>query len=158
MDKIQYHIVSPAENDRIRQITDWYFSEWKIPILETVQRLTSITADPLQCQVLLIVNGLPVATGGLYSHLGLIDKVPGFNVYRNWLALVYPTPGQRKKGYGAMVCKHVETHAQAMGIEKIYLFTDTAEHLYRRLGWTELQRLPIGVRNIVVMEKKLFLK
>ena len=57
-----------------------------------------------------------------------------------------------------MVCKHVETHAQAMGIEKIYLFTDTAEHLYRRLGWTELQRLPIGVRNIVVMEKKLFLK
>ena len=57
-----------------------------------------------------------------------------------------------------MVCKHVETHAQAMGIEKIYLFTDTAEHLYRRLGWTELQRLPMGVRNIVVMEKKLFLK
>ena len=57
-----------------------------------------------------------------------------------------------------MVCKHVETHAQAMGIEKIYLFTDTAEHRYRRLGWTELQRLPMGARNIVVMGKKLFLK
>ena len=53
-----------------------------------------------------------------------------------------------------MVCKHVETHAQAMGIEKIYLFTDTAEHRYRRLGWTELQRLPMEARNIVVMEKK----
>ena len=103
MDKIQYHIVSPAENDRIRQIADWYFSEWKIPILETVQRLTSITADPLQCQVLLTVNGLPVATGRLYSHVGLIDKVPGFDVYRNWLALVYTIPGQRKKGYSAMV-------------------------------------------------------
>ena len=46
-----------------------------------------------------------------------------------------------------MVCKHVETHAQAMGIEKIYLLTDTAEHLYRRLGWTELQRLHRGKKH-----------
>ena len=113
MEKIQYHIVSPAENDRIRQIADWYFSEWKIPILETVQRLTSITADPLQCQVLLTVNGLPVATGGLYSHIGLIDKVPGFNVYRNWLALFTQSPANAKKGMALW-------------------FANTLKHMHRR--------------------------
>lgn len=42
-----------------------------------------------------------------------------------------------------------------MGLEKMFLFTDTAERLYSGLGWTELERLQLGNRNVVVMEKNL---
>ncbi len=37
----------------------------------------------------------------------------------------------------------------------MYLFTDTAESLYERLGWHQLERLFLGERNIVVMKKSL---
>jgi hypothetical protein len=40
-----------------------------------------------------------------------------------------------------------------MGLEKIYLFTHTSESLYRRLGWQQLERLALGGKDIVVMEK-----
>ena len=155
MGEIQYHIVSPNDNDTIRLIADWYLSEWKIPIDKTVQKLNSITAENSQLQVLMTVDRLPVSTGGLYNHVGLIDKMPRFKVYRNWLALVYTTPVQRQKGYGALICNYIQEHAKRIDIDKLYLFTDTAERLYKRLGWTELERLLMGARNIVVMEREL---
>jgi hypothetical protein len=37
----------------------------------------------------------------------------------------------------------------------MYLFTDTAEQLYKRLGWTEMERLATGDRKVVIMKKDL---
>ena len=37
----------------------------------------------------------------------------------------------------------------------MYLFTDTAEQLYQRLGWTDMERLAMGDRNVVVMKNDL---
>jgi len=35
------------------------------------------------------IDGLPTATGGVYDHVGLIDREPRFKVYSPWLALVF---------------------------------------------------------------------
>ena len=37
----------------------------------------------------------------------------------------------------------------------MYLFTDTTEQLYQRLGWTEMERLAMGDRNVAAMKKDL---
>jgi GNAT superfamily N-acetyltransferase len=99
------------------------------------------------------LDGVPISTGGLYHHVGLLDKAPHLKVYKHWLALVYTIPKQRNQGYGALICQRIQHHSKSIGIDKLYLFTDTAERLYRRLGWAEIESLSIDSRNIVVMEK-----
>jgi GNAT superfamily N-acetyltransferase len=155
MADIKFHILRQDDLKLFQLIADWYLSEWQIPTHKTVQRLQDITADNLQFQVLMLLDDFPIATGGLYDHVGLLDKEPRLKIYKNWLALVYTTPDSRGKGYGALICKYIQDHSKSLGLDKIYLFTDTAERLYKRLNWTELERIQVGNRNVVLMEKNL---
>ena len=153
MTNIKFAPVSPDDTFMIEQIAGWYFDEWKIPVDKTKAKLKAVTADSSQFQISMALDSNPIATGGLYNHVGLLDKEPRFSVYKNWLVLVYTIPDRRHQGYGALLCNYIQEHAKNLGIDKINLFTDTAEQLYRRLGWKEIERLNIGQRNIVVMEK-----
>ncbi|MEP6947793.1 MAG: hypothetical protein ABI863_00900 [Ginsengibacter sp.] len=155
MTDIRFHILQPGDNDTFQLIAEWYSNELKIPMHHTIQKLKSVTADRSQFQALMTLDGSPVSTGGLYNHVGLLDKEPGFNIYKNWLAIVYTIPEQKQKGYGALIGKYIQEHSKKLGLEKMYLFTDTAERLYNKPGWAELERLQPGDRNVVVMEKNL---
>lgn len=155
MSDIKFHIVQPNNYKTIQLIADWYFCEWKIPRDKTIEKLKSVTASYSQFQILMTVDNIPVSTGGLYDQVGLLDKEPRLKVYKNWLALVYTVSDKRHKGYGALICKHIQDYSKSLGIDTLYLFTDTAERLYKRLGWIEMERLVTGDRNIVVMKKDL---
>jgi len=77
--------------------------------------------------------------------------VPRLNEYKDWLALVYTIPGERGKGYGAQLCNFIMVRAKEKGVKKMYLFTEKAESLYMRLGWTMLEKLFEGERELTVM-------
>jgi GNAT superfamily N-acetyltransferase len=153
--EIKYRIVTKDDSDIIELISNWYLEQWNIPKKITIQRLNDFSSDGSQFQVLLTINGIPTATGGLYDHVGLIDKEPRFKIHKNWLALVYTVPDQRHKRIGTLLCCYIERYAKKAGVNEMFLFTDTAERLYARLGWKELERLSLGDRNIVVMKKEL---
>ncbi|MGN6616249.1 MAG: GNAT family N-acetyltransferase [Ilyomonas sp.] len=155
MTKINFKILKPNDQATFQLIADWYLSEWKIPCDKTIERLQTITADNSQFQILMTLNGTPISTGGVYDHVGLLDKEPRLKIHKNWLALVYTLPEKRHQGYGALICKHIQDHSKSLGIYTMHLFTDTAENLYKRLGWTEMERLAMGDRNVVVMKKEL---
>lgn len=155
MREIKFEIVQPGDNKAIHLIADWYLDEWNIPVNKTIERLKTITADSSQLQVLMSLNNVPITTGGLYHHVGLLDKEPGFKIYNNWLALVYTIPGMRHRGFGALICNYIQNYSKESGRKEMYLYTDTAESLYERLGWYQLERLSLGERNIVVMKKDL---
>lgn len=106
-----------------------------------------------QFQVMMSVDGVPLATGGLYNHVGILDKIPRLAIHPHWLALVYTLPEHRGKGYGASLCECIEQHAQSLGLKELALFTHTAESLYRRLGWRQAERIAAGGRDLVVMTK-----
>jgi N-acetylglutamate synthase-like GNAT family acetyltransferase len=155
MREIKYQIVNNNDNNTIHLIADWYFLEWNIPKQTTIKKIKNFSADSKQFQVLMTLDNIAVATGGLYNHVGLLDKEPKFRIYKNWLALVYTTPENRKKGLGALICDHIQVQSKKLGIKEIYLFTDTAESLYERLGWHQLERLFLSERQVVVMKKSL---
>jgi GNAT superfamily N-acetyltransferase len=152
MDKIAFQLLQPNDRQTFELIAGWYVSEWNIPVDKTINRLPEITADSSQFQVVMTLNDLPVATGGIYNHVGIVDKEPRFGVYKNWLALVYTIPAHRKKGYGASICHFIQDHAKSLGLDTLHLFTDTAERLYERLGWKAIERVAMGERSVVVME------
>ena len=155
MINIKFHIIQPDDLETLKLIADWYLKEWNIPTDITIKRLQTITADKEQFQVLMTLDGIPISTGGLYDHVGLLDKEPRFKIHKKWLALIYTTPDKRGQGYGALICKFIQDHSKNLGLSKIHLFTDTAERLYKRLGWIEIEKITISDRNIVIMTKDL---
>ncbi|MBO9594976.1 MAG: GNAT family N-acetyltransferase [Niabella sp.] len=157
MSSVEFKILQPDDQQLLKLIAGWYVEEWQIPVETTLERLSNITAGKAQFQVLMILDGIPIATGGIYDHVGLLDRLPHLNVYKKWLALVYTLPSERGRGYGAALCTYIQNYCRHQGLEKIHLFTHTAETLYRRLGWKALERTVIGNRDIVIMEKTVLL-
>lgn len=155
MTDIKYQIITPDDNENISLIADWYLTEWNIPIQTTIEKTKNLSADNYEFQVLMTIDNKPIATGGLYNHVGLLDKEPRLKMYKNWLALVYTKPDNRGKGLGALICSHIQDLSKDLGLKEIYLFTHTAENLYKRLDWQQLERLALGGKDIVVMKKEL---
>ena len=155
MNDIRHTLVKPDDNESIELIAGWYLTEWNIPKQTTIEKLKGFSADGLQFQLLIMLDGLPIATGGLYHHVGLLDKEPKFKVYKHWLALVYTAPEHRSKGYGALLCNAILARSKELGLKDIYLFTYTAERLYKRLDWQPLERFTVDGKDIVVMKKEL---
>ncbi len=155
MTEIEYHLVTPDDSLEIALIADWYFSEWGIPIQTTIDKTKKLTEGNNEFQIVMTLDNKPIATGGLYNHVGLLDKEPRLRIYKNWLALVYTIPENRGKGLGALICNHIQSQAKSLGLKNIYLFTHTAENLYIRLGWQQMERLVLGEKDIVIMKKEL---
>ncbi|MCD6068060.1 MAG: hypothetical protein K0S33_2886 [Bacteroidetes bacterium] len=150
-----FHKITPGDANHIALISDWYQQEWNIPTEKTINNLSKTPSKNLPLQVMMYAGEKPVATGGVYDHVALLDREPRFKVYQPWLALVYTIPAERNKGYGRMLCEEIQKMAKEMGLKEMYLFTHTAEDLYARIGWEEAESLTIQDKNIVVMRLEL---
>lgn len=155
MNDIDFKLVRPADTAIMQQIADWYLAEWHIPTEKTIQNISTMPESGTPFQLLMTRNNLPIATGGIYHTVALTERVPRFAVYSPWLALVYTLPELRGNGFGAILCQKINEYAKEMGLKELYLFTHTAESLYKRLGWQLIERLDITERNIAVMKYKL---
>lgn len=152
---VKYQILRPEDKEYIELIADWYLSEWNIPVQTTIEKIKKLSAEYDEFQVLMTVDNQPIATAGLYRNVGLLDREPRLSIYKNWLALVYTKPESRGKGLGSLICKHIQDYSKYLGLKDIYLFTHTAENLYKRLGWQQLERIAALGKDIVVMKKEL---
>jgi GNAT superfamily N-acetyltransferase len=70
-----------------------------------------------------------------------------------WLASVLVRPEFRGRGHSALLVKHVEA-AAARSAAVLWLYTWTAEPLYRRLGWERVGLERDTDRNIEVVLMK----
>ncbi|MES2810451.1 MAG: GNAT family N-acetyltransferase [Bacteroidota bacterium] len=147
--------IQPKDTELIELISTWYLNEWNIPVEKTRDNLQAITTATDQFQLILFVDKLPVATGGIYNHVGLLDRQPRLKIHQHWLALVYTIPAYRAKGYGSMLCSELQKQAKQQCLNTLHLFTDTAESLYQNLGWKVQQRLETGGRNLAIMHLQL---
>ena len=123
MTNIKYQIIPPDDNENITLIADWYLTEWNIPIQTTIEKNKNLSEDNYEFQVLMTLDNKPIATGGLYNHVGLLDKEPRLKIHKNWLALVYTKPDDRGKGFGGLICNHIQDLSKDFGLKEIYLFT-----------------------------------
>lgn len=149
---LSIHRLKPEEPQLARLIAGWYLAEWHLPVAQTTERLQQIISDPVQLQLLLFDGDEPVATGGIYHHVGLLDRVPRLRIYRHWLALLYTMPEHRQKGYGTALCRALVNATADLGMSELHLFTDTAVAFYSKLGWTQKELLQIGGRSVMIME------
>jgi N-acetylglutamate synthase-like GNAT family acetyltransferase len=155
MSQINFELLQSDNPQGIELVAQWYFQEWNIPVNRSVEKLHEIISDLSQFQIIMYVDGVPVSTGGIYNHVSLLDKEPRLKIYKNWLALIYTIPEKRHQGYGFMICQYIQEYSKSLNMKELYLFTDTAEKLYHRLGWKTIEHISIGERDLALMNIKL---
>ncbi len=153
INEIKFQQLTGDDEAFIKLIAGWYFSEWNIATSTTEHQLSTFPTEGIPFQVVMNLNDVPVATGGVYEHVGLLDREPRLKIYGPWLALVYTKNEYRNLGYGAKLCNYIESVCSSNGLKEYFLFTHTAESLYKRLGWQQVERITLNGKDIVVMRK-----
>lgn len=133
-------IVTLAQRpDLIPPVAAWLWDEWgrhkgrTVAMVEARLAARQATTGPEQTFVRLH-GGVPVATASLVHDD--LDPRPDLTP---WLASVYVDPPHRGKGHAVPVILAVEAAARTAGIATLWLHTEHAAGLYKRLGW-----VPVG--------------
>jgi GNAT superfamily N-acetyltransferase len=81
-----------------------------------------------------------------------MDTHPGL---APWLAALFVVEEARGRGIGASLTRHCEDRAAALGFPMLYLYTETAERFYSRLGWSVQVVDEYEDERVSVMQKSL---
>ena len=152
---IKTYQLKPTDNKLIDRIAEWYLEEWSIPKARTKIRLANHVNDDVLVQLVLKEGNSIIATGGLYSNTGLSIIFPHYKAISPWIALLYTDKKNRGKGHGTLLLKALEEYALEFGITQVYLYTSTAEKLFKRNGYKQIDRIKYRNVDTVVMEKHL---
>lgn len=95
-------------------------------------------------------NGVPVGTASLDTDdlLSRPDLSP-------WLAGVWVQPAWRRHGVASRLVERVEAAATRLGHPELWLFTEDAAALYRRLGWEPAGPERWRGRDVALMRRRL---
>ncbi len=143
------------DKDYINIIAGWYLDQWSIPKETTLNRLSNVPSEDVLFHLVLMDGNNLIASGGLHNKVGLFREHPGFEEFKPWAAMLYTEENRRNNGLGQMLLSKIEHGAIEAGFKKIYLYTYTAEPLYKRSGWTTFDRVLYKGHNNAIMEKAL---
>jgi GNAT superfamily N-acetyltransferase len=141
--------------DLIPTVVDWLWEAFWRPNghpLELVRDLVAASVaeiGPPQTFVLL-ADGAPVGTAALVAHD--LDERPDLTP---WLAGVFVAPEARGRGYAALLIAAVEAASRAAAIPTLWLYTNTAEHIYRRAGWHAIETFERRGKSMTLMRRDL---
>jgi GNAT superfamily N-acetyltransferase len=144
-----------TSEDDARTIATWYQEEWGLPADDTLASLRGLPNGRIGFQRIVLEDGVPVATGGLYFQVAIQKRIEKYREWGPWIGLMYTVPAYRGSGRGQALLADIEEQAKARGFGTIYLFTHSAARLYQRNGWATVETLVHGDKTISVMQKSL---
>lgn len=129
----------------IQACAAWAFGRWGVQqqkgslefALQIFEQGAQKGRIPLTVVMINQATDLPVAMGSLWESDGTDwpDKSP-------WIASVYTLYRYRRQGLAARIIERLEQEAARLGFSTVYLHSGSAADYYRKLGYTELDRIP----------------
>ncbi len=142
--------------DAIPMVARWHWDEWGADypdssLDEWTEQLTRKTrTDGLPCSWIAYVDANPV--GSVVLELDGVEPRPEL---KPDLGGLYVLPNYRGHGIGSSLVKACEAGARSFGVLDLYLYTESAETLYARLGWETMERGRFLGHPIAIMRKSL---
>jgi GNAT superfamily N-acetyltransferase len=143
--------------DLVETVARWQWSEWgRDPADSLAARIASIGAetdpDRIPTTFVALDGDDPLGSASLVA-----DDMSTHPELTPWLASVYVTPAARGGGVASALVRRVMRQAAAMGITRLYLYTESAQGLYEKLGWQVIatehfEGSPVAIMAIDLME------
>ncbi|AWN47046.1 GNAT family N-acetyltransferase [Methylobacterium terrae] len=105
---------------------------------------------PMPRTCVLLSDDEPVGMASLSAH----DLEPRPDL-TPWLAGVFVAPRARGRGYAARLVAAVEGQAASLAVPTLWLYTRSAEGLYARLGWRNVERFRYREKAYALMRRDL---
>src|SRR5262249_29057656 len=142
--------------EHISQLAQLHFKEWSYlrPGESLDERTVMLGAGCERNTIPTVVVGLKDEKL-LGSAMLLAQDMDSHPQLTPWLAGVLVKPEHRKRGIGSALVMRIEAEARSLGVSTLYLYTPQAESLYRRLGWSAIERCEYRNTDVVVMSKLL---
>ena len=149
-------IVAPLEHHRdlMPLVAEWFVSEWPSWYGpggpgDVAQDLDAFAASDaaLPVGMLIFENRMPVGAGVLKAH-----SIPSHAHLSPWAAAGYVLPSCRGRGLGALLLQALVARAQALGFERVYCGTSTAERLLSRAGWQPLEVIEHAGKPLTIFQ------
>lgn len=129
---------------------DAFFSE-TMPLNEVeALEATSLTDQLMPTVLVLLENGVPIGMVAICEDD--LDNRPDLNP---WLAGLYVDPKHRGRGLAKMLIAELQNLALSHRIERLTLYTSTAEKLYASLGWNVVETFERDGSVFFIMQKHL---
>ena len=98
----------------------------------------------------LLRDGEPVGTASLAARD--LEERPDLTP---WLAGVFVVPQARRQGHAGRLVAAVEQEARARSIATLWLYTNTAERIYARIGWRTVETVQHKGQPFALMRRDL---
>jgi GNAT superfamily N-acetyltransferase len=147
-------LVTLAEHPEfIRWVAEEHFREWGAAhpgaTLDAWECDRSGTRrDEVPYTLLALCDSAPVGTAGLVT----CDMDTRCEL-TPWLSGVYVVPAWRGRGVGTALVRAATARAALWGARRLYLYTESAERFYARLGWTALRRERYNGLMVTIMDR-----
>jgi predicted N-acetyltransferase YhbS len=138
--------------DLVPVLARWHHAEWGSLIRDWTLELAEselrshTRRRALSTTVVALERGEPVGSASL-----LEEDMPDMPPLGPWLASVYVVPDHRNRGIGGLLVSRIVEEAQALGVERVYLFTGNARPYYESRGWQVLQPIVAAGYEGVIM-------
>lgn len=130
-----------ARPDLLPVVAGWIWREWWRRRGHSLEQTHSAFAPrrvefgPPQTFVLL-VDGTPVGTATLAAQD--LEERPDLSP---WLAAVFVVPEARGRGHARHLLAAFDAACRAASVPTAWLYTNTAERVYRRAGWQAVETI-----------------
>ena len=134
-------------------IAQWHFGEWGHLYpggtvdgwLDHIRTRIHVDRIPMTV-VALDDRDEPIGAAALIEHD--METQPELSP---WLGGLYVIPTARRRGVANALIRHLMGCAADFGIRDLYLYTNSAEALYRKLDWRLLSREPYMGQEVALM-------
>ena len=137
----------------VDEIAGWHWDEWGDPGAGSRERwaenLRRGGRAGIPVTFVALENGRPLGSVTLTEH-----DMPGhigYESFHPWLAGMFVVPGARRRGVGQALLQYAVEQAEAWGVPRLYLYTESARPFYEHLGWTALDDTDYGSGRVTVM-------
>ena len=146
------------EPHHIPVLAGWHHGEWSYlnPHWSVEQREEEMRlhlTDDLMPSTFVALEEQLLGSASIVEHD--MDKKPDLSP---WLASVFVSPENRRKGVGSKMVIHVMEKAKEAGIPVLYLFTPDKEHFYQKIGWHAISKETYHGHLVTVMQANLIRK
>jgi GNAT superfamily N-acetyltransferase len=144
--------------DFIPKLAEWFYQEWfKLYPGKTINDVETAIGertnrDPIPVALIALEGAELVGTVCLKTH----DMDTRLDLWP-WVAGLYVAQAWRRRGIGTALVKAMEQKAKAFGIQKLYLYTPSAESFYLRMGWRTTETTEYHGARVTIMEKEITL-
>lgn len=105
---------------------------------------------------LLPVTFVALEGGQLLGTVSLIfDDLPGFAHLNPWLASLIVLPEHRGKSVASFLIRAAGEHLRSLGYLEAFLFTESAQPLFEKLGWQIFQGADCHGHAVTILRRDL---